>query len=499
MRSQPFIFKLPADIDKRARAIAFPQYELPSVVLITGGCGFLGRNLIDALLTQKSVRSVIAFDIVEGKFTDPRVLMVKGDLREPAFLAALKRHAVGAILHTASPHPNGTNKKVFYDVNVDGTKAVLAAALAAGVRTFVNTSSASVVWEGMDHAGVDESLPYPRVYRDYYAQTKALGEQAAMAFGTAHADAITTISLRPHAIFGPQDRQMVPTLIERAKEGKDKWVVGDGRNTVDFTYIGNVVHAHLLALQTGHRYWSKAGARPPCAANGKTYFITNGEPRLFWEVLNSFTQGLGYRGGYMRLPARLLKIVAGVQQALGDAYTAVMGGKPLDLTLSVPRIEIISTVHWYSVAAAKADLGYTALWPMEEGIYLTLRSFPELRNTDPPADVVERARKAGLVALGLVADTTTRVVKKSLAAVDVATLPEYTAAQVAAHATEGDMWVSIRGLVYNLTEYVPLHPCGIADIMQHPGGDASAGFHGPQHPESVHAVLAKFIVGRLKA
>lgn len=496
---QPFVFDLPADVDKSAQAVQYPQYELPSTILITGGCGFLGRNIITALLTQKKVSKVIAFDIVSGKFDDKRVVMVKGDMAKgDTLLLALKEHKVGAIIHTASPHPNGTNKSLFYMVNVDGTKAVLAAARAAGVRAFVYTSSASVVWEGYDHAGVDESVPYPRSYRDYYAETKAIAEQAVMAYGKEHASDLITISLRPHAIFGPGDRQMVPTIIERAKEGKDKWVIGDGCNTVDFTYIGNVVHAHMLAVQTAHRHWSSKSTGLGCAANGRTYFITNDEPKLFWEIFNSFNQGFGYYGSRMRLPSGLLKALLWPVQWAVDVLQAVTG-KHMQLTLSPSRVEIISTVHWYSVEAAKRDLGYKPLWDMAQGMYLTITSFPELKNVDPSPAVVARAQKTNLIKLGLIVDNTKKADKRvPAAAVDPSKLPEYTAAEVAKHNSEKDMWVIIRGLVYNLTEYVPKHPCGVENIVQHPGADVSNGFHGPQHPESVHAVLAQHLIGRLK-
>lgn len=496
---QPFVFDLPADVEKKADAVHFPQYQLPATVLVTGGCGFLGRNIISALLQQKDVQKVVAFDIVKGKFEDPRVVMAQGDLRSEALQAALQQHAVGAIIHTASPHPNGTNKKIFYDVNVDGTKSALQAAAASGVRAFVYTSSASVVWQGSDHAGVDESVPYPTSYRDYYAQTKALAEQAVMHFGVTHGAQVITISVRPHAIFGPGDRQLVPTLIDRAKEGKDKWIIGNGENVVDFTYIGNVVHSHLLAVQAAHVYWASKGTGVGCPANGKTFFITNGEPMRFWDVLNSFVQGLGYRGGRMRLPAWFLKGVAYPQQWVVDVLQAVTG-KPIQLTLSPARVEIISTVHWYSISAATRDLAYKPLWDMATGIYLTLKAFPELRQVDPSPEVVARAKGTNLIKLGLIVDNTRAAEKRVPAAQrDPSTLPAYTPSEVACHCSEKDMWVIVKGLVYDLTPFVPLHPGGVPMIMQHPGQDVSKGFHGPQHPESVHTVLAQHLIGRVAA
>lgn len=81
--------------------------------------------------------------------------------------------------------------------------------------------------------------------------------------------------------------------------------------------------------------------------------------------------------------------------------------------------------------------------------------------------------------------------------VDEATLPFYTAAEVAEHKTLDDLWVIIDGKVYNLTPYVTPHPGG-NDIGKHAGGDASEGFHGLQHPEHVQDTVKKYIIGKLK-
>jgi cytochrome b involved in lipid metabolism len=80
---------------------------------------------------------------------------------------------------------------------------------------------------------------------------------------------------------------------------------------------------------------------------------------------------------------------------------------------------------------------------------------------------------------------------------DEASLPFYTAADVAKHATKDDLWVIIDGKVYDLTRYVDPHPGG-EGILNHAGGDSTEGFHGPQHPDHVHVTLRKFLIGKLK-
>ena len=131
---------------------------------------------------------------------------VGGDLVAGTSLQdALARHGVQLVFHVASPHPNGSNRRLFYDVNVTGTASVLEACLAAGVRAVVYTSSASVVWAGAPQEGVDESVPLPRTFRDYYAETKAMAEALVMEAGApARAAPGALIRARPGRRGHPQ-------------------------------------------------------------------------------------------------------------------------------------------------------------------------------------------------------------------------------------------------------------------------------------------------------
>lgn len=89
---------------------------------------------------------------------------------------------------------------MFYKVNVDGTKAVIAAAVATGVRKLVFTSSASVVFDGTDLADADERLPYSKTPVDAYTDSKAKAEAAVLAANGK--GGLLTVALRPAGIFG---------------------------------------------------------------------------------------------------------------------------------------------------------------------------------------------------------------------------------------------------------------------------------------------------------
>lgn len=101
----------------------------------------------------------------------------------------------------------------------------------------------AVVFDGSDLVDVDESLPYTSKPMDYYTQTKVAGEKLVLA---ANNDKLAVVALRPSGIFGEGDTVMVPTLVRQAKAGKMKYIIGNGKNVWDFTYVGNVAQAHVL-------------------------------------------------------------------------------------------------------------------------------------------------------------------------------------------------------------------------------------------------------------
>ena len=75
-------------------------------------------------------------------------------------------------------------------------------------------------------------------------------------------------------------------------------------------------------------------------------------------------------------------------------------------------------------------------------------------------------------------------------------LQEYTLADVAKHSSKEDVWIVVKGKVYDVTPYVEEHPGGLA-ILKNAGGDATEGFHGPQHPPRVFDLIDDFLIGRM--
>jgi len=107
-------------------------------------------------------------------------------------------------------------------------------------------------------------------------------------------EGLVTCALRPCSVFGPGDKCLIPLIIAAARAGNSKFIIGNGENMNDFTYVENVAHAHICAEQ------ALDSAKHDVA--GKAYFITNMEPIKFWEFLSLILEGLGYERPYIHIP-----------------------------------------------------------------------------------------------------------------------------------------------------------------------------------------------------
>uniref|UniRef100_A0A0D6R3L8 3-beta hydroxysteroid dehydrogenase/isomerase domain-containing protein n=1 Tax=Araucaria cunninghamii TaxID=56994 RepID=A0A0D6R3L8_ARACU len=257
--------------------------------VVTGGRGFVARWLVRKLL-QSGRRIVRIVDLARAISLDEeeqssilgealkcgRAVYYGADLRDQAELVKVF-HGASVVFHMASPDSSLNDFKLHYDVTVQGTRNVINACLLCNVKKLIFTSSPSVVFNGV-HGIIngDESLPYPEKHNDVYSEVKA--EAEALVLRSNGREGLLTCALRPSAVFGPGDRLLVPAIVAAARVGKLKFIIGDGENMYDFTYVENVAHAHICAEQA-----LDSGASDVA---GKAYFITNMEPIKFWEFLS---------------------------------------------------------------------------------------------------------------------------------------------------------------------------------------------------------------------
>jgi nucleoside-diphosphate-sugar epimerase len=321
--------------------------------LVTGGGGFLGGYIVEALLAcGDHVRSFGRGDYPQLRAQGIEV--VRGDIRDADAVVAACR-GIECVFHAAAVPGIGMRRRIYDDVNQLGTENVLAGCRAAGVGRLVYTSSPSVAFAGANQGGVDETAPcdfrWMEANRAYYSLTKALAEQAVL---TANGDRLRTCALRPHLIWGPGDTHLVPRLIARARSGRLRQI-GDGTNLVDVTYVENAADAHLRAAD--------ALANPNSPVVGKAYFISQGEPVNCWQWIDEIL-------ALVDLPPVRKTMSLITAWRVGAALEAVYRLLPLKSEPPMTRFLAaqLATSHWFDISAARRDLGYEPRVSTTEGM-----------------------------------------------------------------------------------------------------------------------------------
>lgn len=334
---------------------------------ITGASGFIGGKIAERLLAEgRRVRVLARRPLPHLEALGAEVIPGDLDNRE-----ALRRGCLGTetVFHVAGRVGVWGSRREFFEVNVGGTRNVIAACRKANVSRLVYTSSPSVVYNGGDLAGIDESAPLCLQAPCGYPTSKAAAEREVLA---AHGPSLATVALRPHLVWGPGDKNVVPRVLALARTGKLK-IIGSGRNKVDVTHISNVVDAHLLAegaLLTGRTAPFHAPARPGASrasmpANGpggRAYFITNGEPVILWDWINQLLRGVGIPEITKHVPLPVAYAAGGLMEGLWRVLP--LKGEP-PMTRFVAKE--MATDHWFDISAARRDLAYHPLVTMAAG------------------------------------------------------------------------------------------------------------------------------------
>lgn len=321
--------------------------------MVTGGTGFLGRKIVELLLAQGRAVSVLArrpAPDLEAR----GVRCIAADLADTGAVAAACA-GIETVFHVAARVVMWGRLADFVRVNVEATRALLAGCRARGVRRFIYTSTASVVFHGRDLAGVDESLPLTTRCPSPYPLTKAMAEREVRA---ADSPELRTVALRPHLIWGAGDPHLVPQVIARARAGRLR-IVGAGRNRVDLVHVDNAAEAHLLAEQGLGR---SQGPNPKSQGNpagtgpggtdigGRAYFITNGEPVALWGWIDDLLTRLDLPPVRRRIAAWRAQAAAGVCEALWR-FLPLPGEPPMTRFTA----QELALDHWFSIAAARRD------------------------------------------------------------------------------------------------------------------------------------------------
>ena len=315
-------------------------------ILVTGGGGFLGFAIIKQLLVKSCLITSFSRKSYD-KLLKLGVKQITGDIADrDCVFNAVKGNNI--VFHVAAKAGIWGDFQEYFQINYIGTKNIVDACIYHKVPYLIYTSSPSVIFNGTDMQGVNESVPYPSKYHAYYPETKAMAEKYVIAAGQ---KSLKTICLRPHFIWGPDDNHIVPRILSKA----NKLVrVGKKNNLIDTIYIDNAAYAHLLAAET---------LQINNELSGKTYFISQNEPILLWDMVNAILDAGGLSPVNKTLPYNIVKVVGIFMEMLYKAFNI-----SVEPPITRFMVDELATSHWFDISAAKKDLGFKPLVSIKDGL-----------------------------------------------------------------------------------------------------------------------------------
>lgn len=331
-------------------------------VLITGGCGFIGSHIVEAVLREQDRGQVYVTSRNPNQHLLPDVIYKAADLSNPANINTLISEInPKVIIHTASPNSSDASlsDQHFHEINVTGTANLLAAATvpSSTVKAFVVTSSIVVVANPPHHL-VNETAPtwQPDDLRKepnataYYV-SKAEGERLVL---RANSPKLATASIRTCTNYGERDSQWLPGLLYSLDQGQSRRQIGRGSNHHDFVYAGNTAIAHVLA--------AKALLDPGLADGqvaGEAFHVTDGVSRRFWDVAHLTYRALGDTTDFERevkvVPAWLMWQVATV---LEFVWWVATWGRKRPPIINKAVMSSSTEDYTYDIGKARRVLGY---------------------------------------------------------------------------------------------------------------------------------------------
>jgi nucleoside-diphosphate-sugar epimerase len=321
-------------------------------ILVTGGTGFTGSHLVKRLLERG--HQVLVLDKEAGLFfpelTRLGAQIQIGDILDKDLVTRL---ATGCqvVFHLAAAFRQiNLLKKIYWQINVEGTRNLAETCLSAGVERFIYCSTEGV--HGcVPNPPADETAPIAP--KDYYQYTKYEGEKAVAEVA---ACGLKTVVLRPTAIYGPGDPGRFLMLFKMAKKGFFP-MFGSGKITYHPVYIDNFCDVFELAM-----------TRPE--AVGQTYIVADEKYYSLNEIVSSVARALGKKVRIIHLPFLPL---------LWASYLCEWLCFPLGITpvIFVRRADWYRENRGFSSDKAKNELGYRPRIGLDEGLRLTAKWYQE--------------------------------------------------------------------------------------------------------------------------
>ncbi|HEX8105025.1 MAG TPA: NAD-dependent epimerase/dehydratase family protein [Solirubrobacteraceae bacterium] len=313
---------------------------------VTGGSGFIGGALIRRLTADGwTVRALARSDQAAAKVRDAGAEPARGDLADRDALRAGASGCTTAF-HAAAHLGAWGDRAAFERDNVEGTRAVLESARAAGVGRFVHVGTEAALLAGEPLIVADERNPLRPDSPAPYSATKARAE--ALVLAASRTGSFETVSIRPRFVWGKGDTTLLPMLVEQARAGRFAWI-GGGHHLTSTTHVDNTVEGLVLGAERG---------RP-----GHAYFVLDGPPRHFRDVVSGLLHSQGVEPPTRSIP----EPVARALMEAGETAWAVL---PLPGEPPLPRFAfwVASQECTLSDRRAREELGYEPVTSVADGL-----------------------------------------------------------------------------------------------------------------------------------
>lgn len=257
-------------------------------VFVTGATGFIGVSLCHALAQRgHTVHALVRNPAKAGQILHDRIRVFSGHVLDPECLAQ-GMESCDAVIHMAAlARVWSRDPDEFHAVNVHGTVNVMDAAVRAGVKRVLVTSTAGVYGPSTDGKPVSEKTTAGMDHFTPYEHTKAIADQEA---GKYSAIGMDVVFLHPTRVFGPgqlSESNTVTAMIDRYLKGKWRIIPGNGKSMGNYVYVDDVVQGHLLALEKG---------------TGGEHYILGGENVTYHEFFDILKEQSGIYHRLIHIP-----------------------------------------------------------------------------------------------------------------------------------------------------------------------------------------------------
>ena len=316
---------------------------------VTGATGFIGNNLVNALLKNGNQLHVLARTQNAGNLFNKNVTVFQGDLQNTEVInKAIK--GCDIVYHLAA-YANiwSKDKTLACKTNVEGTKNILKAALQNGIKKMVYTSSAATLPPSKYNEEVDELFPLPSAYLTDYETTKREAEQLCTDYCKKGLDVVI---VNPPRVFGPgllSKSNSVTIMIKNYLKGTWRIIPGDGCQIGSYVYIDDIILGHLMAMQKG-----KPGEK----------YILGGNNVSYNEFFKALAEVSGKKQMMFHFPFPMMMFISKSELFMAETF----GKKPL---ITPPWVKRYLQNRPVSSKKAMRELNYT-ITPLPEAMQKTI-------------------------------------------------------------------------------------------------------------------------------